>query len=279
MESISRRSYRGDVKAVILDWAGTTVDYGSYAPVMAFAAVFTSWGVPITFAEARAPMGVAKKDHIRSITQMESVMRRWREVHGRSPDEDDVEGMFQDFVPQQILMLTEYADAIPGTPEAIADFRSRGLKIGSTTGYDRAMMDVLLPEAQKRGYSPDCVVCVSEVPAGRPAPWMALLCAMRLRVYPMEAIVKVGDTLPDITAGLNAGMWTIGVAKTGNMLGMNQAQIDALAADALAEGLDGAYARMYEAGAHYVVDSIADVPPILDEINTLLARGEHPIAQ
>jgi phosphonoacetaldehyde hydrolase len=184
--------------------------------------------------------------------------------------------MFREFIPQQIAVLTDYASPIPGTVEATAGFRARGLKVGSTTGYNREMMDVLLPAANTRGYSPDCAVCVSDVPAGRPEPWLALVCAMQLRVYPMEAIVKVGDTLPDIAAGLNAGMWTVGVAKTGNMLAMNQAEIDALTPDDLRARLDDAYALMYQAGAHFVVDGIADVSSTLDEINSLLARGQHP---
>jgi phosphonoacetaldehyde hydrolase len=138
------------------------------------------------------------------------------------------------------------------------------------------MMDVLAPAAAQPGYAPDSVVCVSDVPAGRPEPWMALHSAMELRVYPMEAIVKVGDTLVDIAEGLNAGMWTIAVAKTGNGLGLSQAQVKALSPGELGERLAPVYARMYAAGAHYVVDGVGDVPPLLDEIEARLSRGEHP---
>jgi phosphonoacetaldehyde hydrolase len=278
MQYVFRRSYRGALKAVILDWAGTTVDFGSRAPVLAFVELFKSRGVPITIQEARTPMGMHKKDHIRSLVQMEAVAQRWRQAHGRAPGERDVEALYQAFIPIQIAILAAHAAPIPGAIEAVAAFRARGLKIGSTTGYNQEMMDVLLPAAQDQGYSPDCAVCASDVPAGRPEPWMALLCAMRLRTYPLEAVVKVGDTSPDIAAGLNAGMWTIGVAKTGNTLGMNRAEIDALEPDDLRERLADAYAQMYQAGAHFVVDSIAEVPSVLDEIKLLLARGAHPSA-
>jgi len=276
MSFLYQRRYTGRLQAVILDWAGTTMDYGCYAPAVVFIEVFRRKGVPITIEEARAPMGAHKKVHIRKITQIERVARAWEEVHGRRPNEEDVEAMFQDFVPLQLDCLADYADLIPGTLEALEVFRARGLKIGSTTGYTGSMMEVLLAEARKRGYEPDSTVCATDVPAGRPEPWMCLQNAMNLGIYPMAAIVKVGDTLPDIEEGLNAGMWTIGLARTGNEIGLNEEEIAALPPEELESRLSAAYARMYQTGAHYVVDSIAEVSPVLELIDARLARGEKP---
>jgi phosphonoacetaldehyde hydrolase len=138
------------------------------------------------------------------------------------------------------------------------------------------MMEILQAEAKRRGYEPDSTVCATDVPAGRPEPWMCLVNAMRLGIYPMEAFVKVGDTLPDIEEGLNAGMWTVGLAKTGNELGLNEAEVAALAPEVLRAKLAVAYRRMRQTGAHYVVDAIADVPAVLEDINARLARGERP---
>ena len=276
MNFVFHRSYRGPLKAVILDWAGTTMDYGCYAPAVVFIEVYKRKGVPISIGEARVPMGAHKKVHIRQISQMESVAQRWVDVHGRKPTEEDVAAMFEDFVPLQLDCLADYADLIPGTLETIAEFRRRGLRIGSTTGYLPEMMTILLAEAARRGYEPDSSVCAGDVPAGRPEPWMCLKNALNLQIYPMEAIVKVGDTLPDIDEGLNAGMWTIGLAKTGNEIGLNAQEIAELPADELEAKLDRAYKRMYQTGAHYVVDAISDVPPLLDEINARLSRGERP---
>ena len=182
MEFVFQRSYRGPLKAVILDWAGTTLDYGCYAPAVVFVEVFRRQNVPITIQEARVPMGAHKKVHIRQITQMSAVAERWEQVHGRSPDEQDVERMFEAFVPLQLGCLADYAVLIPGTLEALAAFRERGLKIGSTTGYTREMMEQLQGEAEARGYVPDASVCATDVPAGRPAPWMCLQNAMYLGI-------------------------------------------------------------------------------------------------
>jgi phosphonoacetaldehyde hydrolase len=276
MEFYYQRSYRGPLKAILLDWAGTTMDYGCYAPAVVFIEVYKRQQVPISIDEARAPMGAHKKVHIRKISQLPAVNARWQDVHHRAPNEEDVQAMFEAFVPLQLACLADYADLIPGTLEAVADFRQRGLKIGSTTGYTTEMMGILQTEAKKRGYEPDATVCASQVPAGRPEPWMCLENAKRLGVYPMEACVKVDDTLPGIEEGLNAGMWTIGLAKTGNEIGLNESEISALAPDMYNAKLERAYTRMAQVGAHYVVDGIWDVPAALDDINTRLARGERP---
>ena len=259
-----------------MDWSGTTMDYGSRAPALAFVKLFEERGVPITIKEARGPMGMHKKDHIRAITRMEAVAQRWHQAHGEAPEEADVEALYAAFAPILLEMLVDHAHPIPGTVEAMAAFRARGLKIGSCTAYARETMDVLVPKARRLGFAPDSVVCVSDVPAGRPEPWMALLCAMELRVYPMEAVVKVGDTLPDIAEGLNAGMWTVGVTQTGNGLGLGQAEVEALDPGVLRARLTAVREQMYAAGAHYVVEGIGDVPALLDEIDLRLARGEHP---
>lgn len=287
------------LRAVILDWAGTTVDYGSLAPLLAFEETFKRRGISLSQEEVRAPMGMHKRDHIQAILQMARVKALWRGQYGKPPDESDTEAMYQEFIPLLLEVLASHAQPIPGTIEAVAEMRRMGLKIGSTTGYNREMMDILAPAAAKYGYQPDAVVCVSDlspyfgdVPpllgglppffggiplydgdslGGRPEPWMALLCAMQLRAYPMAAIVKIGDTVPDIQEGLNAGMWTVGVALTGNEVGLDEAGVKALSAAELSSRLERAYARLRQAGAHYVVDGIWDVPAVLGEINARMS--------
>lgn len=276
MNASACSSSRGPLRAVVLDWAGTTVDYGCMAPTGAFVEVFGQHDVPISIAESRGPMGAAKRAHIQGIAADPGVAARWRQTHGRDCTEADVDSMYAAFVPLQLSILSQYADLIPGCVEAIAAFRERGCTIGSTTGYTREMMDVLEPEAARRGYAPDVVVAADEVLAGRPAPWMALRAAERLGVYPMECVVKVGDTVADVHEGLNAGMWSIGLAQCGNELGLPEAEVAALEAAELERRLVPARKRLAEAGAHYVVDSIGDVPPLLDEIDARLARGERP---
>jgi len=276
MDFVFRRSYRGPLKAIIVDWAGTVIDYGSLGPVAAFREVFSRHNVPITMDEAREPMGMHKKAHIRMLTEMPSVRKRWVETHQSEPSDEDIEQLYREMVPVQVQCLERHSDLIPGTLEACREFRARRLKIGSTTGYTRVMMEAVIAQARERGFQPDTTITADQVPAGRPAPWMCLQAAMNLQTYPMEAVVKVGDTIPDIQEGLNASMWTIGVAKTGNEMGLSQREVEALPSDLREEKLQRSRERLYQAGAHYVVDGIGDLPRLLNEINARLAVGERP---
>jgi phosphonoacetaldehyde hydrolase len=276
MEFIFRRSYRGPIKGVILDWAGTTVDYGCFAPVAAFQAVFAQRGVAITLSQARGPMGLMKRDHIAAIAALPEVAAAWQAAQGRACTDADVGEMFASFVPLQLARLPQHATPIPGVVEAVAELRARGLKIGSTTGYTREMMQVLVPAAQAQGYAPDHWVCPSDVPAGRPWPWMCYENAMALSAFPLEAWVKIGDTLADIEEGLNAGMWTIGLSLTGNEMGLTEAEVAALEPAQRQARLQAIRARMLQAGAHHVVDGLADCLPAIDDLQQRVARGERP---
>lgn len=271
-----RRVYTGGVQAVMLDWAGTTIDYGSRAPVDPFVQAFRRRGVSVTPAQARGPMGAAKRDHIRALATLEPVSEQWREAHGQPWTEEDVDTMYEEFVPLQVENAASYARLIPGTAETIDVLRQRGLKIGSSSGYNRQIMDEIVPLARQQGYEPDSLVCPEDVPSGRPYPWAMYKVATELSVYPMLACVKVGDTLVDIEEGLNAGMWTVGLARTGSELGLSQEEVEALEHTELETRLDPVYRKMRGAGAHYVVDSIADLPEVLDSVDERLSRGEQP---
>lgn len=271
-----RREYRGKIQAALLDWAGTTMDFGCMAPAVVFVKVFERAGVPITMDEARAPMGAHKRVHIQKITEIPAVRARWETKHGRPPGEKDVDRMFADFVPLQLACLSEYSALISGTLEAMETLRARGIKIGSTTGYLREMTEINLRDAKRQGYEPDSTVCASDVPAGRPYPYMCLQNVINLQVSPIEACVKIDDTIPGIEEGLNAGMWTIGLAVSGNEIGLPLKEWQALPEGEKQTRRQRAYERMRRAGAHYVVDTIAEMLPCFDDIESRLARGEKP---
>jgi phosphonoacetaldehyde hydrolase len=276
MDFLYRRSYRGPVKAVILDWAGTAVDYGSFAPTAVFLHLFESQGVLITAEDARSGMGLMKKDHLRTILSRPTVAEAWMSEHGAPPSQADIDNLFENFIPMQLAVLTEYATPIPGLLDVVKYLRARGIKIGSTTGYIRSMMDVLAPKAKENGYEPDCIVCPDEVPAGRPFPWMCYQNAIQLGVFPLAAMVKVGDTLVDIEEGLNAGMWTVGLSQTGNLLGLNEAEVNALSPEEREAANQKIAVKLYQAGAHDVIDGIWDLPAALENIESRLAHGELP---
>ena len=270
------RRYRGRIQSVILDWAGTTMDFGCLAPAVVFQKVFENASVPITMAEAREPMGAHKKVHIRKITQIPTVSKRWQAKYGKAPTEEDVERMFQEFVPLQIECLSDYSALIPGTLDIVSQLRKSGYKIGSTTGFTEEMMEVLQKDAKDQGYVPDSTVCATQVPAGRPYPFMVLQNLINLQISPVEACVKIDDTIPGVEEGLNAGCWTIGLAISGNEVGLSLDDWKALPDDQQTVLRKKAYDRHIQSGAHYVVDSIQDIMPCIEDVERRLNRGERP---
>ncbi|MDT8300461.1 MAG: phosphonoacetaldehyde hydrolase [Sedimentisphaerales bacterium] len=277
MDFVYNRIYKGPVKMVILDWAGTTLDYGCYAPAVVFIEVFKRRGVEITMEQARRPMGLKKLDHIRAISKQDEVAALWQKVHNKKCTEADVQDMFEkDFVPLQVACIAEYTELIPGAVEAVNELKSRGIKIGSSSGYFTEAMEINLREAKKQGYSPDVNSCASDVPAGRPEPWMVISNMQQARIFPPQAVVKVDDTKPGIEEGLNAGTWTIGLAKTGNEVGLNLQELAALPAEEVKRKVDKAADGLAKTGAHYVVESISDVPAVINEIEQRLKMGDRP---
>lgn len=277
MEFVYRRTYRGPVRMVIFDWAGTTVDYGCYAPAVVFIEVFKRHGVEITMEQARAPMGLQKAEHIKAISCIDEVAQKWRKVHGRTCSDSDVTEMFeQHFAPLQIKCIGDYAGIIPGTVETVNELKKRGIKIGSTSGYFTEAMEINFERARQQGYVPDTNSWATRVPYGRPEPWMVFDNMVQARVYPPEAVVKVGDTKPDISEGLNAGTWTVGLSKTGNEVGLNERELAALPESVVRQKVARATDSLAKMGAHYVVEAIGDVVPIIEEIEQRLRWGDHP---
>ncbi|MBB5465800.1 phosphonoacetaldehyde hydrolase [Paraburkholderia sp. Clong3] len=264
------------VKAVIFDWAGTVVDYGSRAPMGAFVETFEQFGVPITIDEARGPMGMAKRPHIAALMALPRVAQAWAERHGHTPTDADIDAVYDVFVPKNIAVAASYSAVIPGVAEVASALRQNDIRIGTTTGYTREIIDEIVPGAAAQGFAPDSIVCTGDTPEGRPSPYMIYRTLPQLGVWRAKEAIKVDDTEVGIEEGINAGTWAVGVAVSGNAFGMSEAEVKALPADEFAARRNAAMARLKAAGAHYVIDSVADLMPVVYDIEARLARGERP---
>lgn len=262
------------IPMVILDWAGTVVDHGSIAPVKALEEIFEGAGMDAPRPLVRRYMGLAKRDHVRSLLQEPSIVRQWTALHGQAPGEADVDRLYAQFEPQMMALLPGYAEVIAGAAEMAEELRSRGIRVGGTTGYTRPMLDELIRLAEAQGYRTDLSLCPEDVGAGRPHPWMCYRLAIDLRVYPLAHCVKVGDTPSDIEEGRNAGMWTIGLTRSGNAVGLTEAEWRAVDADEQRRLLAAATQELVGAGAHYTVESVAQILPVLDEIEGRIIDGD-----
>ncbi|MBY0461512.1 MAG: phosphonoacetaldehyde hydrolase [Gemmataceae bacterium] len=265
-----------EIKLVVFDWAGTIIDHGCLAPAGAFVACFAARGVAVTTAEARGPMGLHKKDHLRAMLGTESVGGKWRAAVGRAWTEADVEDLYRDVTPRQVEAAERYSGLIAGVPEVVARLRAKGIKVASSTGYFTQAAQVVLSAAGRQGYVPDFNICADEVPAGRPAPWMLFRCMEQTGVFPPAAVLKVGDTVIDIEDGLNAGCWSVGVTDTSNEMGLSEADLHSLPEAERASRRADITARYQKAGAHAVIRDVTEVPALVEELNARLARGERP---
>lgn len=255
------------IECVIFDWAGTTVDYGCFAPVAAFAQAFKALELDITTEQVRGPMGMTKINHIRELFKLEAISNQFQQKFGRNWTEEDVIQMNKTFEKHLFASLSEYTTPIPGVIDLVSELREKGLKIGSTTGYTRAMMDIVEPQAAAKGYQPDCCVTSNNLPAGRPSPYMIYQNMIHLKVENPLSIVKVGDTIADIKEGVNAGVWSIGVILGSSEMGLNIEETLAMDRHFLHKQMKQVRYKMYRAGAHYVIDTLKDLPYIIDIIN------------
>jgi phosphonoacetaldehyde hydrolase len=264
------------IEMVVLDWAGTAVDFGSMAPILALEDVFTRNGIAVTRTQLRLSMGLAKKDHIREVLALREIAAKWQEHYGSASTEADVERLYAEFTPRMMDEITPSSVLIPGVREFASALRQRGIKLGGTTGYTRAQMERLMHGAAQQGYQLDLSLCPEDVGGGRPHPWMCCRLAIELRVSALARCVKIGDTPSDMAEGRNAGMWTIGVTTTGNSVGLPPQEWLGLSPDQQAAAQTQAESELKTAGAHFVIDSAAQALPLLDEIEARIARGERP---
>ncbi|AZV42659.1 phosphonoacetaldehyde hydrolase [Peribacillus asahii] len=254
------------IEAVVFDWAGTMIDYGCFAPLEAFLEIFRKRQVTITVDEAREPMGMLKIEHIRSLCAMPRIRTEWIRVHGTEPTEKDIIEMNDDFESILFSLLPDFTSPIPGAIELVERLREKGIKIGSTTGYTKAMMEIVAPRAKQNGYAPDCYFTADDVKAGRPFPWMCYANATELNVYPMNRMIKVGDTTTDMKEGKNAGMWTVGVVLGSSELALSEDEVKQMTETELQQRMETVRKRLFGAGADFVIDCISDLDQIIEQL-------------
>ena len=257
------------IQAVVFDWAGTMIDFGSLAPTVVFTELFSGQGIAVTHAEAREPMGVPKRDHIAAMLQMPRIAAAFESRFGHAATTDDIDRLYEIFTPLNEAVAAEYATLIPGAVETINYLRANNIKVGSTTGYGRSVMEKILPLASAAGYSPDNIVCGDDLSEGRPGPLMMYRCFADLGVYPPETVIKVDDTTPGIAEGKAVGCITVGISLSGNYVGLDEQTLSALPEDKRTQLNDDAAKKLRDAGADHVIDSVLALPDLIETLKVI----------
>lgn len=258
------------IKAVIFDWAGTMIDFGCMAPVSAFVSAFEHKNIHITFEEAREPMGLAKRDHVKAILSGERVNNEWIKIYGSLPAESDIDEIYHIVTPKIMSEIEINSEPIEGIIEIINQLKSQGIKIGSTTGYIDIMMEKIIPAAASKGLIVDSIINSSDCKEGRPSPFMIFRNMENLGIYDVSEVLKVGDTVADVGEGLNAGAWTAAVVCSGNEIGLPQSTFNDLSVDAKNELISAASEKLKNAGANYIMNNMNELFSVIDDINNKL---------
>lgn len=254
----------GKIESVIFDWAGTTVDYGCFAPVQAFAEVFKHFGIEPTMEEVRKPMGMLKRDHIKTMLEMERIHALWLEEYGYEPQEKDIDALYGLFEEKLMSILDRFAEPKPYVLETVQTLREMGIKIGSTTGYTDEMMAVVTRKAKEAGYEPDAWFSPNAVGnAGRPYPFMIFKNMETLKVSGVQNVVKVGDTVSDIREGKQAGVISVGVVEGSSEMGLSEEEYNGLS-ETEKETLCAEVEKTFqEAGADYIIRNMGELVPLI----------------
>ena len=252
------------IKAVIFDWAGTTVDYGCMAPVQAFVEVFKQYGIEPTMQEVREPMGMLKIDHIRTMLKMERISGLWKEKYRKEPGEEEAQALYKIFEEKLLSILHLYSDPKPGVVEVVNRLRRNGIRIGSTTGYNDKMMEIVVPAAKEKGYEPDVWFSPDSTgQKGRPWPYMIFRNMEALEIKKVRRVLKVGDTVSDIKEGRNAGVWSAGIVIGSSEMGLTEAEFEALSDEEKERKCREVAGRFLDAGADKVFYTIEDLEAFL----------------
>jgi len=257
------------IDTIIFDWAGTLVDFGCMAPVKVFIEVFREVGIEITEAEAREPMGLSKRQHIIAIIKQPRVQQLWIEHFGEPATKRDIDILYKAFEPKLLASVSDYVELIPGVVETLNKLRKQGIKIGSTSGYSRQVLDKIISLAQAQGLELDYSVAGDECKEGRPSPFMIFRNMEHFSTYHTDSVIKVGDTVSDIEEGLNAGVWTVAVI-TGNEIGMSNGDWTALSTEKKEEIMLHAKDNFNRYGAHFILKDLNRLIEVIEEINLIL---------
>lgn len=256
-----------NIKGIILDWSGTTIDFGCFGPVEIFVEIFKNENINVTIEEAREPMGMLKRDHIEAMLNMDRIANEWESTKGRSHNQDDIDYLYDNFKKSLMKILKNYTTPIPNVIDTVNELRSKGYKIGSTTGYTKSMMEVVVPEAKSKGYAPDYYVTADDVNGyGRPYPYMIFENMKQLELKRVTEVVKVGDTVSDMKEAVNAGVIPVGVIKGSSVIGLSEDEWDMLSESEKSKYKQKATEKFKKNGALYVLDDITQLPKLLEEI-------------
>lgn len=164
----------------------------------------------------------------------------------------------------------EQAQATPGALETLRRLHQQGIPC--------AWLEQLLPASSRQlaAILPDWIKPAPHSPAPWPAPdacWQAL---MALNVKGIDGCVLVSGEPQLLQSGLNAGLWTIGLASCGSLCGMTPSEWQALSQQEREFKRGKATVQLFGLGVHSVIDHLGELNTCLADIELRRLKGEKP---
>ena len=186
------------IDLVVFDIVGTTVEDNGQVQ-NAFVDVLEACDITVSPAEIAPWRGAPKRDALSFFLQK---VLNYDDVGF----EARLNGLHADF---RARLEEQYRSGrtkvIPGAESTFLWLRDRSIKIALTTGFYRQLADTILSAL---GWSTDMIdasVSSDEVAKGRPAPQLIFRAMERTDVNAARRVAKIGDTVLDLKAGMNAG--------------------------------------------------------------------------
>lgn len=262
-------------KLLVGDWAGTFINHGSDAPIVAFEELCSDEGVNIPRDVIAAGLGLGKWDHMKELRNT----THWVEKKGKATKED-VDVLYHKLGPKMLKVLSIYNNVKPmeETEDALRRLKlDLGMIIAVTTGYDEEQSDQVV-KTLKLHNSPllsliDYVVPVNKEILGRPYPHGINKIQKLSGISESQLIWKVDDTKKGIEEGENANCGaTIGVYGHCFEMGRITDNPSKLAKEnpfAYQKAVDNSIKHLK--GANFIIPTIAYIPGLIE----LYCKKDH----
>ena len=254
------------IRCCIFDLGGTIVDKYSLSPLLSLSNAFGLRRIMIPSNILSKDMGKMKLDHIKLLCNEPVVKDKY-------PDLDPID-VYRDFNKFQINYMDNYLDIIPETKQCIKYLDDKSIRTGITTGFNKEQMDIAIEKLRLDGIILESAVSSSCIPnASRPNPDMINENMDRLNIRSPKHVIKIDDTEVGIQEGINAGCYTVGVAKWSinmnvytyaikHLLNSSNSDVESM----LYYKLEESRKKLKDAGADYVIDTLDELPKVIDSI-------------
>lgn len=257
------------IRACIFDLGGTIVDRYSITPLLSLKKIFENRKIYVNNKLIWKDMGMNKKEHIMNIVKDGYVSNQWTKRYNDYPDDFDINILFDEFNEIQCKYSDEMIDILPETKQCMDYLDFNYIKTGCTTGFNKENMEIIKRKLERNSIFLDSYVSSSclDKPS-RPFPFMIEKNLENLEISDPKQVIKLDDTEIGIREGNNAGCITIGVARWSiNMKIIDIEDAYGYSIFELQEKLKESRKILKESGADYVIDTLDELPRIIEKIN------------